>query len=163
MPNWILEDLLRASGRAIIPYEASHLLLYITRELVGKNWASNTFNTSTAELAEVTGISPELISRYAHAFSYVGFLLYVPAKNGFSNESRFQLFPNGLPDQRQVQDAISGLADAVKEARSQKFTVAEFGGRARAYTAKWALQNTADEARRLEIKRRFQTEKQGLL
>jgi hypothetical protein len=162
IPNWILDDLLRCSGKGVFAYEASHLLLYIIRKTVGYVNSDGTFESSLWEITYDTGISRELVSRYAHAWSYLGFLRYLPSSNS-SSVSRFVAFPYGLPKREQITSALSGLGDAVKHMRSNRLSAENFAAFARQSAIKWALKTSPSAERTAEIERLSIAERKGLV
>ncbi len=164
IPNWMLDDLLRAAGRALIPYEAVHLLLFLARETIGYvNNQNSEIQMSLQEITAATGISHTLLSRWAHALSYIGFMQYLPAKNGEARATVLRLFPHGLPTPEQVSAAIEGMAGASRDMRRYIYTVNDFGNQVRLRTMQGALRFANSEERKAEVKHRFELELKGLL
>lgn len=157
VPNWVID-----MGFRVAPYEASHLLLYLVRKTIGYSNSDGTLRLSLSEVELETKIGHDTISRWAHAFSYIGFIHYMPAGNG-SRTSTFSMFPHGLPTKEQVHAAFSGIASAVKdETGHPRFGAKDFAARVRKHTIYWRLQCALPEAQR-EITARIYGDLKGLV
>jgi hypothetical protein len=163
VPNWLLDV-----GLRVIPYEASHLFLYLSRKIIGYSNSDGTLQRSIGDIAFDTGVNADTVSRWAQAFSYIGFIHYEPAANGVRTSS-FQMYPHGLPTSEQVHAAVSGIASAVKkeaelrkQTNRQRIGAKDFAEVVRGWTIHWRLKNARPEEHQA-IKNRIESVRKGLI
>ena len=150
IPNFILETSLR-----IFPYEATHFLLYLCRKIVGYVNSDGTLEMSIGDIEMETKMSHDTISRWAHAFSAIGFAYYLPASNG-ARKSTFGIFPFGLPDKDQLDAAHNGIASAVRRAAQllpRRLGSKEFAALVRDQTIKWRIRTCSPEEKQVILTR----------
>ena len=103
VPNWYFDEI-----QPLAPNGFSCLLLTILRETIG--WRVSEFRFTFSELTRKSGVTRDAVSRWLYAMQLVGWIFYIPAKNG-SAESLIKL--RDLPTRekaRVVAAAISGVA-----------------------------------------------------